>query len=467
MLNSRLIPYKKGYKISGTDIVIRKRPDVQNWEACIYIKGARKYKCFSTHTTNLDEAIIFAITKDTELKFMQKHDIDIFPNKFSKIADEWVKRLEERAITGSQSKSVLRTYKSVLRSHMVPYFGEKSIGELSVDVIQAYIPYIMDRGVKTISAMAHHNMTFKSIMKFAQEKGYYKKMSIPKLDVPKYNIEEGENRARFTDEEVEIITDKARFNAYFAKATKPQNVYHIKTMWALIHFMLATGCRTNDILQVKWSDFEVRQKGKPRRKIVDMSESEIRELASDGDIMFDDEYIFLHVFLEGKNHRRWVPIEPDYIEEFIWWRENAKFKEPDDLVFTTFDKKPCGCQSKWLKPYLKALNIPDKVDEGVRTPYSFRHTFITKKLVKGKNVFDVANQCGTSVTHIQETYCQMLPEELFSRIFGKDDKEILGEMQKRRKEMGITDGTQALGAFWGKVAELEKKEKKGTCKIGS
>ena len=37
-------------------------------------------------------------------------------------------------------------------------------------------------------------------------------------------------------------------------------------------------------------------------------------------------------------------------------------------------------------------------------PYSFRHYFITQKLVNGLSHRQVADMCGTSITQIEKTY---------------------------------------------------------------
>ncbi len=112
LLSSKLKPYKKGYKIEGTDIIIRKRPDVKNWEVCIYIKEAQKVKAFSSHTEDLDQAIIFGITKNAELSAQQKYGIEVFSKTFEKVATDWLEHLSIREKQWSQSSSTLRIVES-------------------------------------------------------------------------------------------------------------------------------------------------------------------------------------------------------------------------------------------------------------------------------------------------------------------------------------------------------------------
>ncbi len=439
MLNSKLKQYRKGYKIIGTDIVIRKRPDVQNWEACIYIRAAKKYKVFSTHTQDIDEAIVFAISKETELKIMQKHGIEIFPTTFEKVASEWLVHLGKRVEQGSQSPTVLYQYKSILKNHMIPYFGQRGINDMKGDTIQDYITFIKGRGIRSKGVYNHHSVTLSGVMKYAQQKGYYRKLAIPKLEIPKFILTEVEERARFTDEEIETILRPTNIDTYIEIANTAIKKYNRMVLKSMIHFMLATGCRTNDLQLVEWSDFEFRKGGKPVVKFVNMTDEALENMGWDFDF-YDHEdpndILYLHVFLEGKKHPRWVPIEPSYIPHFLWWYRNSKHTKANDLVFAAHNGKWCENTSTWFKEYITILEIPDKVDDGVRTPYSLRHTFITKKLVEGVGPFDIAVQCGTSVQQIQKTYCHMLPEELYCKIF---------KIEKAQEPLkGVQKGVRAM-----------------------
>jgi len=52
---------------------------------------------------------------------------------------------------------------------------------------------------------------------------------------------------------------------------------------------------------------------------------------------------------------------------------------------------------------IELADIPDRQTRDI-VPYSFRHYFITQKLVNGLAHRQVADMCGTSITQIEKTY---------------------------------------------------------------
>ncbi len=415
MLSTNLIPCRNGYKIKGTNVTVRTRPDVKNWEVCIYFKEKRKYKIYSSHTENLDEAIVFGLRKEAELQFKQEHGIEIFPANFEKVAMEWIKYLRQREENGSQSSSVLVIYESIIRNHMIPFFGGMSINSIKHNTLESYVKRLINAGTSSEKSFDNHNMTLTKLLKYAQDRGIYKQHSIPRLEIPTYKLEKGEPRTRFTDGEIEMIVNN--LDRYIDAATTDASKYNRKVMRAFIQFMLATGCRTNDLQLLRWSDFQVRSDDDPDLKIPSDLIVHMFHLIAMAMAMNVGPSSFLYVFLRGKKIERWVPVDKSFLGPYIVMRQESKYVKPDDLFFAANNGKWYQSTSSWFKDYLKFLGIRDKVDDGIRTLYSLRHTFITKKLIEGVNPFDVALQCGTSVKHIQNTYCHMLPADLFTKIF--------------------------------------------------
>ena len=72
---------KQGYKLTNMNVHIRRRAGTENWEIAIYMPEKKRYKIESAHTSNLDDAILMAVSKAREIKFAQAHGIDLFPIK--------------------------------------------------------------------------------------------------------------------------------------------------------------------------------------------------------------------------------------------------------------------------------------------------------------------------------------------------------------------------------------------------
>ena len=436
MLAENLKPIKGGFKIEGKGILIRKRPGTKNWEVCIWVGDEKRYKIISSGTDNQNEAIAFALKKQGLMEYQKELGIEIFPISFKKIAGEWLEQFRKREKNGNESGNMLRVYEAALRLHLIPFFGDVSINKIKREQVEPYITYMIDNDMASESSFGNHNAAFKGVLKYAMERGIYKHVVIPDIERPKYREIDKETRARFTDWEIDRITEN--LDRYLELETSPAMSYNRKILAAIIHFMLATGCRPHDLGLVKWSDCELRKNEETVHKFRDkheivgvlskLSYYQFESAQSEAKNKKDD--IFLHIYLRGKNRKRWVPIDPEYIPHFMWWLKTAKFTSPDDLIFAGNNGKYSLASSVWLKRYLEFLEIPSKTDDGVRVPYSFRHTFITRKLVEGAEPLGVAKQCGTSIWHIENTYSHMLPQELYRKIF----KVQKGEEENNKKE---------------------------------
>ena len=421
----RLVPTKHGFKVHGTNIRIRKRHDSRYWQVCVYFPKLRKYKVYSTGTENEEEAITYGMEKQVELKTMVKHDIEVFPVKFDRIIKEWVVRTDGRVLGGHQSKSVFEVMKSIAKNYMTPFLKDKPITKLNGELLEEYAQFIIENGAVSARSFEHHNMTLSSILKFAREKGWYKGYNIPKIEAPPYKIEDGDARTNFTDQEVNVLVRS--IDEFIAAQRTAVKQYDCKCMKAMIHFINATGCRTNDFINLTWADFVLEWTENSQWN----SKSELRNIFVDLAAMSDDDEISQYVFNnfvgdqffkvrlvgKGKIHHRTVPVDQAAIPYLVWWWKQSLHNKPTDLVFSNKAGKYLRAHAVYFKKLLEFAKIPYQTERGVRVPYSLRHTFITKKLVEGKSPFDIGVQCGTSVKHIQETYCHMLPAELFEKIF--------------------------------------------------
>ena len=103
-------------------------------------------------------------------------------------------------------------------------------------------------------------------------------------------------------------------------------------------------------------------------------------------------------------------------------RVNANTKEAEarefvlnELLFkgsTTTAITPRAILHHFEKVLLKAEVKNVKVRNIV--PYSFRHTFITKRVNSGLPIASVAEMCGTSITQIEKTYYHTTEAKMIS-----------------------------------------------------
>ena len=69
---------------------------------------------------------------------------------------------------------------------------------------------------------------------------------------------------------------------------------------------------------------------------------------------------------------------------------------------------------------IELADIPDRLNRDI-VPYSFRHYFITQKLVNGLSHRQVADMCGTSITQIEKTYYHINDDMMFDAALADHD----------------------------------------------
>ncbi|MEI6558084.1 MAG: site-specific integrase [Rhodospirillaceae bacterium] len=406
-----LIPVRKGYRIKGTGITLRKREGINNWEVAIYFKDEKKNKVLSTGTPVLDEAIMFARTKAVELETLRRCNVDIFPKKFSDVATEFGKYLDARLKINKETTRMVKFYNDLLKNHLLKYFGDMSVASIRQQSLDEYYGHLIECGtIKAKSVINHHNTAIRYVLKFAKEKNWYKG-ELPSIEIPK-NYDSSTSRGHFSDSEVDdLLRNIDRWVDSHKGTSNMQKIYLTRF---LVHLMLSCGCRTNDLAYLTWKDFII-QNMEGDGVCLEFAWVMLNTVKGS---LISDSARFVRVHLKGKDHERMVPCNQSFIYPLMEYLTLAKHKKPDDCVLAGLNGKFYSSYNKHFNELLKFCGIPKEVDGLTRSAYSLRHTFITKKIREGVSVFDIAEQCGTSVKQIQQTYSHMLPADLYEKLFG-------------------------------------------------
>lgn len=162
-------------------------------------------------------------------------------HRFSEVADEWLKEVEELVRDGSRSPGTVQIYKSVLERHVRPAMGELRLGELSTAQVDTFIRKIkIEIGVPTAKLC---RSVVSGVMGLAVRSGPLSANPVREIR----RIEEGRKKklARsLTIEELEIWLGAVYVDEYAVRKDIPD----------LTLFMLGTGVRIGEALALTWAE---------------------------------------------------------------------------------------------------------------------------------------------------------------------------------------------------------------------
>ena len=242
---------------------------------------------------------------------------------------------------------------------------------------------------------------------FKKKESYIEGFDFKKLKALDKGAEENRRQA-FTDEEITAI-DKA-LKEYIAEATADIRT-DANVVKAVCGFYLGvcmvTGMRRGELLQLKWSDVEELEGGGVKRENV-LIKITVRGVTS-----------------KVRKTRKFVIRDSGYFNGLLTLkrkldgteiREQALLaKLSNELMFSASTENaitPRAIGVHFEKLMVKA-RIKDADARGL-VPYSFRHTFITKRVNSNLPPAAVAEMCGTSITQIEKTYYHTTQEKMIS-----------------------------------------------------
>ncbi|MEV6283078.1 tyrosine-type recombinase/integrase [Kribbella sp. NPDC051770] len=165
-------------------------------------------------------------------------------HRFSEVADEWVKEIEELVLDGARSPGTVQIYRSVLEKHVRPALGELRLVEVTTARVDTFIRTVKtDVGVPT--AKLCRSVT-SGVMGLAVRSG---PLDVnPVREIRRIERPRGKKLARsLTIEEVEL----------WLKAVSENELAVRKDLPDLSLFMLGTGVRIGEALALTWAETDL------------------------------------------------------------------------------------------------------------------------------------------------------------------------------------------------------------------
>ena len=255
----------------------------------------------------------------------------------------------------------------------------------------------------------HHEQTIiNAMMKYLYRQGEahidgfdFKKL--PRIDKGDESIK----RATFKPEEIGEV--EAAIHAYASEAFKDLNDSdNLKKYIISYYFLIAmsTGMRSGEQIQLRWSDIaftEYKDKANEVSIIKIKVRAEISKVRKTRSFMVRDKG-----YLEDLRSVLWKKIkENEVLEKQEAEERGEEFKAIDlagAIIFSSDGKQEL--EHNLIRYHFNKIIELSGIDTKNRkiVPYSFRHYFITNKIMSGLSYRQISDICGTSASQIESAY---------------------------------------------------------------
>ena len=365
----------------------------QYWWASATIDG-RRFRV-STKEEGLSQAREFAEDWYLELKGKYKRG-EVFSGKlFREVSEQFVKEYTVMA-AGHRNAHYVNQQSSRLKNHLLPFFGEKAITEITPGLVQEYR---MDRHQRTVEAKGkpparqtiHQEViTLRHVLKTAYRHGWL--ASVPNISEPFRASSKISHRAWFSPDEY-----KALYTATRRRAKDPKQSHYTwecNQLHDYVLFLANTGLRPDEAARLEFRDVAI---------VIDEPTGER----------------ILEIEVRGKRGVGYCKSTSGAVVPFQRLKSRLKPVTKAERAAGAVSEKPLPTDRVFPKTHhrlfnkiLKEENLKSDRDGNSRTAYSLRHTYICLRLLEGADIYQIAKNCRTSVDMIEKYYASHLKNTL-------------------------------------------------------
>ncbi len=294
--------------------------------------------------------------------------------------------LKEAAVAteGERSDYYMAGKETQVRVHLMPFFGDKALSEVTAGLVQDYRVHRAATGcdrrtgkLKRPARSTLHSeiVTLRQILKTANRKGWL--AALPDMSAPYKKSGKVSHRAWFSPEEYKRLYQASRDRAKNPKKERWRTA--CENLHDYILIMVNTGLRPDEALGLEYRDVAI---------VTDDATGER----------------ILEIEVRGKRGVGYCKSMPGAVTPFRRLKDRNK-GQPTDRLFPTF-------QRELFNTLLTELDLREDREGQRRTAYSLRHTYICLRLMEGADIYQIAKNCRTSVEMIQNFYAAHIASTL-------------------------------------------------------
>ena len=369
--------YQK-HTMMGGKVHVYKRENSQYWQCATYLGG--KNRRTSTKQESLAHAKDFAEDWYLELRGKSRRGELKDGIKFKEAAAQF-EREYEIITEGQRSPVHVKNYMDRLRLHLIPFFGEMVLSDITPGQVQEYRIHRREKSMEergkppSRSTMHKEIVTLRQTLKTAIRHGWLQ--YLPDLSEPYKTSGKVSHRAWFSPDEYKQLYEATRHRAQ--NPLKANRRWECEQLHDFVLFMANTGLRPDEAWRLEYRDVTI---------VEDEATGET----------------ILEIQVRGKRGVGYCKSMTGAVRPFERLLERNK-PQPSDLLFP---KR----HNMIFNAILKEENLKFDREGTARTFYSLRHTYICLRLMEGADIYQIAKNCRTSVEMIENYYASHISTTL-------------------------------------------------------
>lgn len=358
------------------------------------------------------EACRFALRTVYKNEIKKEEGLPLFELKptVKSIALQTIKAYQEKKI----QKTTYVDYIRVLEKELIPQFGDTYIQNFRRKEIFAFFH---QRESKSSTRASVALTAINALLDYAVDSNAIRQGDKPKISKKELDVEISEEHESFRDSDLKLINENYQSFIDSSRNKKTKEIREI--FFFYMKFLKTTGVRTGEETKILWKDIFI-SKAKNNRIVLKICNGKIaksrkikREICLDQETI--ENLIKLLYFQTGFNDKVKDTFKKFDIKSKVSYGETdfkhenliemiKLFKLEKKYIFERKDGKyPVFLESfNQLKKFLDNRLSSEKL-----TLYSFRHYFITDRLINEVDSFQLAKYCGTSVAMIEDYYAKV------------------------------------------------------------
>jgi integrase len=366
------------HTILGGKVHVYRRDNSSRWQCATYLAG--KNRRVSTKEDSLAKAKDFA--EDWYLGLRGKlRDGELSNEKTFRDAAVQFEREYQIITEGQRNAEYVLGHSTRLRLHLVPFFGDMGLSEITPGQVQEYRIHRHEEAVKehgkppARSTMHQEIVVLRQTLKAAVRHGWLDRL--PDLSEPYRASGKISHRAWFSPEEYKKLYEATRRRAQHPK--NPRYKWESAQLHDYVLFMANTGLRPDEAARLEYRDVKV---------VEDEGSHET----------------ILEIEVRGKRGVGYCKSTNGAVKPFQRLVERNK-PQPTDVIFPKTHRQ-------LFNTILDEEGLKKDREGQPRTAYSLRHTYICLRLMEGADIYQIAKNCRTSVEMIEKYYASHLKNTL-------------------------------------------------------